>query len=282
MTTSSTAPQPTLTTQTPGGVTVGIPAGWTQVPQPSNIVYGDHVDYLYISPSDPNEQMLVIADHCSGCVLTGPVSLAPAGAKSVVGLSASKAGFQASGNARSLSGYWSDKGIDSLASGYQTDGAVVIAPPSSSPAYAVAAVTLAAAKHSLATQILDSVSIPATPGTPGTTTSGSVTGEKLPCDTKTLTEAFGGVYDPEVSTGAAVCVVVNNVKYAEQMLCGPPGIGCVPRAALFKPNASGTAWIPLGVDHPGGMTAAICPTTGALSQAAVQAFLHVGVHVCGS
>jgi hypothetical protein len=49
-----------------GGVAVDVPAGWAQVPQPSAVSYGDHVDYLFVSDSDPNDQLLVVSDQCTG------------------------------------------------------------------------------------------------------------------------------------------------------------------------------------------------------------------------
>jgi hypothetical protein len=141
---------------------VNIPEGWAEVAQPSNIVYGDHVDYIFVSKSDPNEQLLIISDQCSGCILgVTPASLAPTGARSLRAISATEAGFADSGNARSLSTYWSGQGPNTLPAGYETEGLVIVGPAASSPAYAVVAVSVPASERSVATQILNSAYIPA-------------------------------------------------------------------------------------------------------------------------
>jgi len=103
-----------------------------------------------------------------------------------------------------------------------------------------------------------------------------IVGGNLPCTTDVLVQTYNYVNDPEVPTGQPVCVVVNNVKYGEQTLCGPPGPSCNPIPALFEPNADGgILWAPLGT----GTKA--CPPNG-VSQAVAAAFLRAGVHVCGA
>ncbi len=104
----------------------------------------------------------------------------------------------------------------------------------------------------------------------------SIIGGNLSCDSASLMAAFNDLYDPELTTGSPVCLVVGNVKYAEQMFCGTPP-DCTPRPNVFVPNADGgVVWVPVGID----MTA-VCPPNGALSKAVAEAFLLAGVHICG-
>jgi hypothetical protein len=131
--------------------------GWTEVPQPTGSVYGDHVDHLFVSKSDPNEQLLVITDECAGCVQgSSPASLAPTGTANVVAISATEAAFASSGNARSLSSYWNSRGTITLPANYETNGLVLFGPPNGSPAYFIVAITLPVSEYSLATRVLNS------------------------------------------------------------------------------------------------------------------------------
>jgi hypothetical protein len=148
-----------LSAQVVGGVHVDVPQGWTQLPEP-NAVYGDHTDYLFVAASDPSEQLLVVTSDCVGCYSgSSPASLVPTGSTGVTTITPSEAGFAASGNARSLSSYWSTTGSTALASGYETNGVAMTAPPSAAAVHAMVAVTLPASLHSTATQILNSARI---------------------------------------------------------------------------------------------------------------------------
>jgi hypothetical protein len=174
--TSTTSTTVAATTTTPpvartfidgliGGVNVAIPPGWTAVD--AGAAVGDHTSWMFRSRQDPHDQLVIVSSGCVGCSQEPPSELTPSGAYGVVGITATEARYALSTEAQAMSGDQGLAGSDYLPAGYETNGVTVEAgtQPDPAVAYAFVIITQPVTMHSLATTVLDSVTIAPNPVT---------------------------------------------------------------------------------------------------------------------